>query len=83
MAFRQAVELVDIAEMSYRDAATVIGVPLGTVMSRLHRGRKLLADALRDTNGTAPVALSAAPVAVVAVAAPVTVVAASAVSAAA
>ena len=55
VAFRQAVELVDIAEMSYRDAATIIGVPLGTVMSRLHRGRKLLADALRDTNGTAPV----------------------------
>jgi RNA polymerase sigma-70 factor, ECF subfamily len=46
--FRQAVELVDIADLSYRDAADVIGVPLGTVMSRLHRGRRLLAAALAD-----------------------------------
>jgi len=50
--FRQALELVDLAELSYRDAAEVIGVPLGTVMSRLHRGRRLLAEVLRD-----PVAL--------------------------
>ena len=46
--FRQALQLVDMADLSYRDAAEVIGVPLGTVMSRLHRGRRLLADALRD-----------------------------------
>jgi RNA polymerase sigma-70 factor (ECF subfamily) len=46
--FRQAVELVDIADLSYRDAAQVIGVPLGTVMSRLHRGRRMLAAALAD-----------------------------------
>jgi RNA polymerase sigma-70 factor, ECF subfamily len=46
--FRQAVEMVDIADLSYRDAAEVIGVPLGTVMSRLHRGRRLLAEALGD-----------------------------------
>jgi RNA polymerase sigma-70 factor (ECF subfamily) len=46
--FREALELVDLAELSYRDAADIIGVPLGTVMSRLHRGRRLLADALRD-----------------------------------
>ncbi len=44
--FRQAIELVDLADLSYRDAAEAIGVPLGTVMSRLHRGRKLLAQAL-------------------------------------
>src|SRR5450432_2966567 len=43
--FRQAVELVDVADLSYRDAAEIIGVPLGTVMSRLHRGRRILADA--------------------------------------
>lgn len=45
--FRKAVELVDLQEMSYRDAAERMGVPVGTVMSRLHRGRKLLATALR------------------------------------
>jgi len=44
--FRKAVELVDLGEMSYRDAADQMGVPVGTVMSRLHRGRKLLAAAL-------------------------------------
>lgn len=44
--FRRAVELVDLEEMSYRDAAETIGVPVGTVMSRLHRGRKLLAAEL-------------------------------------
>ena len=47
--FRRAVELVDLGEMSYRDAADKMGVPVGTVMSRLHRGRKLLASALRET----------------------------------
>jgi RNA polymerase sigma-70 factor (ECF subfamily) len=46
-AFRRAVELVDVSELSYRDAAVVLSVPLGTVMSRLHRGRRMLADALR------------------------------------
>jgi len=47
--FRKAVELVDLEEMSYRDAADKMGVPVGTVMSRLHRGRKLLASALRES----------------------------------
>jgi RNA polymerase sigma-70 factor, ECF subfamily len=45
--FRRAVQMVDLADLSYRDAATALGVPLGTVMSRLHRGRRMLADALR------------------------------------
>ncbi|NUP11942.1 MAG: RNA polymerase sigma factor [Polyangiaceae bacterium] len=49
-AFRKAVELVDLQEMSYRDAADRMGVPVGTVMSRLHRGRKLLATALRSSD---------------------------------
>jgi RNA polymerase sigma-70 factor (ECF subfamily) len=53
--FRDAVELVDLEEMSYRDAADKMGVPVGTVMSRLHRGRKLLASALGDS----PAALAA------------------------
>ena len=41
--FRAVVVLVDLEERSYRDAAHALGVPVGTVMSRLHRGRKLLA----------------------------------------
>ncbi len=47
--FRRAVELVDLEELSYKDAADRMGVPVGTVMSRLHRGRKLLASALRES----------------------------------
>jgi len=46
--FRQAVELVDLEERSYREAADTLGVPVGTVMSRLHRGRKMLAESLRE-----------------------------------
>jgi RNA polymerase sigma-70 factor (ECF subfamily) len=45
--FRGVIELVDLQELSYKDAAAALGVPVGTVMSRLHRGRRLLADALR------------------------------------
>jgi RNA polymerase sigma-70 factor (ECF subfamily) len=52
--FRQAVELVDVADLSYRDAAEIIGVPLGTVMSRLHRGRRILAEAIRERIPGAP-----------------------------
>jgi|HubBroStandDraft_1064217.scaffolds.fasta_scaffold38619_2 RNA polymerase sigma-70 factor (ECF subfamily) len=42
--FRTAIALVDLESLSYRDAARELGVPVGTVMSRLHRGRKLLAE---------------------------------------
>jgi len=45
--FRQAVELVDLADLSYQDAADRLDCPVGTVMSRLHRGRKRLRRALR------------------------------------
>jgi RNA polymerase sigma-70 factor (ECF subfamily) len=38
--FRSAVELVDLAGLSYQDAADQLGVPVGTVMSRLHRARR-------------------------------------------
>jgi RNA polymerase sigma-70 factor (ECF subfamily) len=44
--FRQVVVLVDLEDCSYREAAVTLGVPVGTVMSRLHRGRKLLATAM-------------------------------------
>lgn len=60
--FRDAIVLVDLEEMSYKDAAARLGVPVGTVMSRLHRGRKLLAETLRDEGaaGLPPVAVAAA-----------------------
>jgi RNA polymerase sigma-70 factor (ECF subfamily) len=37
--FRQVVELVDISGLSYAEAAEALGIPVGTVMSRLHRAR--------------------------------------------
>lgn len=46
--FRAVLKLVDLDELSYREAATELGVPVGTVMSRLHRGRKLLASQLQE-----------------------------------
>jgi len=44
--YRTAVVLVDIEDQSYEDAAEVLGVPVGTVRSRLFRGRKLLQERL-------------------------------------
>ncbi|MBM3819422.1 MAG: sigma-70 family RNA polymerase sigma factor [Acidimicrobiia bacterium] len=41
-AFRTAVWLRDVEELSYADIAAVVGVPIGTVMSRISRGRKML-----------------------------------------
>ena len=46
--FRLAVILSDVEELSYKEIADVMGCPIGTVMSRLHRGRKLLQSRLRD-----------------------------------
>ena len=40
--FRLAVLLSDVEELSYKEIAEVMGCPIGTVMSRLHRGRRLL-----------------------------------------
>jgi len=40
--FRAVVELVDLKDLSYREVASELGCPIGTVMSRLHRGRKQL-----------------------------------------
>jgi len=44
--FGQVVVLVDLNDLSYSEAAEKLGVPIGTVMSRLHRGRRLLAGKL-------------------------------------
>jgi RNA polymerase sigma-70 factor (ECF subfamily) len=46
--FRSAVVLVDVEDQSYDAAAEVLGVPIGTVRSRLFRGRRLLQDMLFD-----------------------------------
>lgn len=44
--YRSVLRLVDLEERSYRDAASALGVPVGTIMSRLFRGRRLLAACL-------------------------------------
>jgi RNA polymerase sigma-70 factor (ECF subfamily) len=46
-AFRQAVWLRDVEEFSYSEIADMLGVPVGTVMSRISRGRRLLFDRLQ------------------------------------
>jgi len=44
--FREVIVLREIQEMSYKDISTVVGVPIGTVMSRLARARKRLTTSL-------------------------------------
>jgi RNA polymerase sigma-70 factor (ECF subfamily) len=46
--FRLAVQLADLQDFSYREVADILEIPLGTVMSRLYRGRKLLEEALLE-----------------------------------
>jgi RNA polymerase sigma-70 factor (ECF subfamily) len=50
--FRDVVVLVDIGEFSYADAAQILDIPIGTVMSRLHRGRRILKKNLADRTVT-------------------------------
>ena len=45
---REVVLLVDVEGFSYKDAAETLGVPIGTVMSRLHRARQQLQKSLYD-----------------------------------
>ena len=47
-AFREAVWLRDVEELSYAEMATVLDVPIGTVMSRISRGRRALSEGLRS-----------------------------------
>jgi RNA polymerase sigma-70 factor (ECF subfamily) len=46
--FRDVVVLVDLGEFSYAEAAQILDVPIGTVMSRLHRGRRILKQNLAE-----------------------------------
>jgi RNA polymerase sigma-70 factor, ECF subfamily len=46
--YRETVVLCDLQELSYDEAATILGCPVGTVRSRLHRARVMLAETLRE-----------------------------------
>src|SRR5919205_920191 len=46
--FRDVLVLVDIGEFSYAEAAQILDIPVGTVMSRLHRGRRILKHQLAE-----------------------------------
>jgi RNA polymerase sigma-70 factor, ECF subfamily len=50
--FRDVVVLVDLGEFSYAEAAQILDVPIGTVMSRLHRGRRILKQTLAEESLT-------------------------------
>jgi RNA polymerase sigma-70 factor (ECF subfamily) len=50
-AFRQAVWLRDVEEFTYAEMAQMLDIPIGTVMSRISRGRRLLYDQLARTRG--------------------------------
>ena len=47
--FREVIVLREIHELSYREIAQVLDVPIGTVMSRLARARRMLVDSLGET----------------------------------
>ncbi len=46
--FRDVLVLVDLGDFSYQDAAQILDIPVGTVMSRLHRGRRILKRELAE-----------------------------------
>ena len=50
-AFREAVWLRDVEQFSYEEIAGIVGVPIGTVMSRISRGRRALYDDLVTRSG--------------------------------
>ncbi len=49
---REVIVLVGLEELSYRDVAEVLGIPIGTVMSRLSRAREALRNILEDRGHT-------------------------------
>ena len=50
--YRAVVLLVDVEEFAYKEASEILGVPIGTVMSRLSRGRKMLREQLVEVART-------------------------------
>jgi RNA polymerase sigma-70 factor (ECF subfamily) len=55
--YREAVVLCDLEEMSYEEAASALGCPIGTVRSRLHRARAILLGKLREAPARRPQAV--------------------------
>jgi RNA polymerase sigma factor (sigma-70 family) len=49
--FREVILLCDVEDASYREIAEILSIPIGTVMSRLARARKMVRDSLRTTTG--------------------------------
>lgn len=47
--FKEVIELVDLSGLAYQEAAELLDIPVGTVMSRLHRARKRIRDQLHAT----------------------------------
>lgn len=52
LCYREVVLLADVEEFSYKEVASILSIPIGTVMSRLSRGRKLLRTELTQVAGS-------------------------------
>jgi RNA polymerase sigma factor (sigma-70 family) len=52
--FRQVILLCDVEDASYREIANILSIPIGTVMSRLARARKIVRESLHSTPGVPP-----------------------------
>jgi RNA polymerase sigma-70 factor (ECF subfamily) len=60
--YREVVVLCDLEEVDYADAAVILGCPIGTVRSRLHRAHALLAHKMRQERGVRGVGAALKPV---------------------